>query len=112
MQFIWMLNNILQTKDKVLINLEKEQIFLEVQEKLKSKRVQVRLEQGPLKTLYLEVVVRVFGPRPKYYSFKLNKKLKVLARKSALTYKAKEESIIVLEDLSLDHLKQKFSVCY
>jgi large subunit ribosomal protein L4 len=43
---------------------------------------------------------RVFGPRPKSYSFKLNKKLKVLARKSALTYKAKEDSILVLDDLS------------
>ena len=41
---------------------------------------------------------RVFGPRPKSYSFKLNKKLKVLARKSALTYKAKEDSILVLDD--------------
>lgn len=43
---------------------------------------------------------RVFGPRPKNYGFKLNKKLKTLARKSALSYKAKEESILILEDLS------------
>tara|TARA_B100000767_G_scaffold192566_1_gene179727 strand:- start:1131 stop:1760 length:630 start_codon:yes stop_codon:yes gene_type:complete len=50
---------------------------------------------------------RVFGPRPKSYSFKLNKKLKVLARKSALTYKAKEESILVLEDLSFKIPKTK-----
>ena len=50
---------------------------------------------------------RVFGPRPKSYSFKLNKKLKVLARKSALTYKAKEESILVLEDLSFKTPKTK-----
>ena len=50
---------------------------------------------------------RVFGPRPKSYSFKLNKKLKVLARKSALTYKAKEESILVIEDLSFKTPKTK-----
>jgi large subunit ribosomal protein L4 len=50
---------------------------------------------------------RVFGPRPKSYSFKLNKKLKALARKSALTYKAKEDSILVLDDLSFTTPKTK-----
>jgi len=50
---------------------------------------------------------RVFGPRPKSYSFKLNKKLKVLARKSALTYKAKEDSIVVLEELAFETPKTK-----
>jgi large subunit ribosomal protein L4 len=50
---------------------------------------------------------RVFGPRPKKYGFKLNKKLKVLARKSALSYKAKEESILILEDLSFKSPKTK-----
>jgi large subunit ribosomal protein L4 len=50
---------------------------------------------------------RVFGPRPKSYSFKLNKKLKVLARKSALTYKAQEDSILVLDDLSFKTPKTK-----
>lgn len=45
---------------------------------------------------------RVFGPRPRFYGFKLNKKVKELARKSALTYKARENKIIVLEDFSLD----------
>ena len=44
---------------------------------------------------------RVFGPRPKDYSFKINKKLKKLARKSALTYKAKEAGLYVVEDLLL-----------
>ena len=43
----------------------------------------------------------------KSYSFKLNKKLKVLARKSALTYKAKEDSILVLDDLSFNTPKTK-----
>jgi len=45
---------------------------------------------------------RAFGPRPRDYSFKLNKKVKVLARVSALTYKAKENAITVLEDFTFD----------
>ena len=44
----------------------------------------------------------VFGPRPRSYSFKLNKNLKRLARKSAFSIKAKESSIIVLEDFNFD----------
>lgn len=50
---------------------------------------------------------RVFGPRPRDYGFKLNKKAKQVARKSALTYKAKESSIAVLNDFSLDSPKTK-----
>lgn len=50
---------------------------------------------------------RVFGPQPRDYSFKLNKKLKSLARKSALTYKAKDNNILVLEDFSFDSIKTK-----
>ena len=45
---------------------------------------------------------RVFGPRPRTYNFKLNKKVKVLARKSALSQIAKDKKIIVLEDFSMD----------
>ena len=50
---------------------------------------------------------RVFGPKPRDYGFKLNKKVKLLARKSALSYKAQENSIIVIEDFSLDAPKTK-----
>ena len=50
---------------------------------------------------------RVFGPVPRDYSFKLNKKLKQLARKSALTYKAKEDAIKVVEDFSMEAPKTK-----
>src|SRR6201999_211945 len=50
---------------------------------------------------------RVFGPQPRDYSFKLNKKLKSLARKSALSYKAKDNSIVVLEDFNFDSIKTK-----
>jgi large subunit ribosomal protein L4 len=50
---------------------------------------------------------RTFGPRPKKYGLKLNKKLKVLARKSALSYKAIDRNIMVLEELSLKSPKTK-----
>lgn len=50
---------------------------------------------------------RIFGPEPREYSFKLNKKLKKLARKSALTYKAKEGSITILENFNLEAPKTK-----
>jgi large subunit ribosomal protein L4 len=50
---------------------------------------------------------RVFGPKPRDYSFKLNKKLKQLARKSALSYKVKDNSLMVLEDLSFEAPKTK-----
>lgn len=50
---------------------------------------------------------RVFGPQPRDYSFKLNKKLKQLARRSALTYKAIDNNIVVLEDFSFDAVKTK-----
>lgn len=50
---------------------------------------------------------RIFGPKPRDYSFKLNKKLKELARKSALTYKAKESNISVLENFTLSAPKTK-----
>jgi len=50
---------------------------------------------------------RVFGPHPRDYHFKLNKKVKRLARKSALTYKAKDNEIIVVEDFKMDTPKTK-----
>ena len=50
---------------------------------------------------------RTFGPKPRDYGNKLNKKVKLLARKSALTYKAKDNNIIVLEDFTLDTPKTK-----
>jgi large subunit ribosomal protein L4 len=49
----------------------------------------------------------VFGPRPRNYGFKLNKKVKQLARKSALTYKANDKSIMVLEDFNFEAPKTK-----
>ena len=50
---------------------------------------------------------RVFGPKPRDYSFKLNLKVKALARKSALSYKAQENAIVVVEDFNFDAPKTK-----
>ena len=50
---------------------------------------------------------RVFGPRPRNYSFKLNKKMKALARRSALTYKAQQNQIMVVENFTFDAPKTK-----
>jgi large subunit ribosomal protein L4 len=50
---------------------------------------------------------RVFGPQPRDYSFKLNKKLKQLARKSALSYKAQDNNIVVLEDFTFETVRTK-----
>ena len=50
---------------------------------------------------------RVFGPKPRDYSFKLNKKVKALARKSALSYKAQENAIVVVEDFNMEAPKTK-----
>ncbi|KYP16095.1 50S ribosomal protein L4 [Flavihumibacter sp. CACIAM 22H1] len=49
----------------------------------------------------------IFGPKPRDYSFKLNRKVKDLAKMSALAYKAKESAIVVLEDIKLDAPKTK-----
>ena len=50
---------------------------------------------------------RVFGPQPRDYSFKLNKKLKQVARKSALSYKAQENNVLVLDAVNFDTIKTK-----
>ncbi len=50
---------------------------------------------------------RVFGPKPRDYSFKLNKKVKALARKSALSYKAQNNAIVVVEDFNFEQPKTK-----
>lgn len=63
--------------------------------------------RGDINSPVLVGGARVFGPRPRNYAFKLNKKLKALARRSALSYKAKENSIVVLEDFTMDTPKTK-----
>ena len=63
--------------------------------------------RGDINSPLLSGGARVFGPRPRNYSFKLNKKLKALARRSALSYKAKNNEIIVVEDFNFDAPKTK-----
>ncbi|WP_373697347.1 50S ribosomal protein L4, partial [Porphyromonas loveana] len=63
--------------------------------------------RGDINSPLLNGGARVFGPRPRSYSFKLNKKLKALARRSALSYKARNNEIIVVEDFSFEAPKTK-----
>ena len=63
--------------------------------------------RGDISSPVLVGGARVFGPKPRDYGFKLNKKVKVLARKSALSYKAKENAIIVVEDFEMAAPKTK-----
>ncbi|MBE6340723.1 MAG: 50S ribosomal protein L4 [Bacteroidales bacterium] len=80
--------------------------------KLKKQKGTGGARAGALKSPVFVGGGRIFGPRPRNYSFKLNKKLKDLARRSALTYKAKEQSIIVVEDFKLDTIKTKDFVAF
>ena len=63
--------------------------------------------RGDINSPVLVGGARVFGPKPRDYGFKLNKKLRQLARKSALTYKAQENAIVVVEDFTFDSPKTK-----
>jgi large subunit ribosomal protein L4 len=63
--------------------------------------------RGDINSPVLVGGARVFGPRPRDYRFKLNKKVKILARKSALSYKAQENGIIVVEDFNFEAPKTK-----
>ncbi len=63
--------------------------------------------RGDIKSPLLRGGARVFGPQPRDYSFKLNKKVKQLARKSALSYKAKEEGIVIVDNIAFEAPKTK-----
>ena len=63
--------------------------------------------RGDINSPVLVGGARVFGPRPRNYSFKLNKKVKSLARRSALTYKAQENALVVVEDFTFEAPKTK-----
>ena len=75
--------------------------------KLKKQKGTGTARAGSIKSPVFRGGGRVFGPRPRDYSFKMNKKEKSLARKSALSYKATDNSIRVLETLSFDAAKTK-----
>ncbi len=63
--------------------------------------------RGDINSPLLVGGARVFGPKPRDYSFKLNKKVKLLARKSALSYKAQDNAIVVVEDFEMAAPKTK-----
>jgi large subunit ribosomal protein L4 len=63
--------------------------------------------RGDINSPVLVGGARVFGPKPRDYSFKLNKKVKSLARKSALAYKAKSNAIVIVEDITMEVPKTK-----
>ncbi|MGY8885602.1 MAG: 50S ribosomal protein L4 [Flavobacteriales bacterium] len=75
--------------------------------KIKKQKGTGTARAGSIKSGIFKGGGRMFGPRPRDYSFKLNKNLKRLARKSALTMKANDKAIVVLEDVTFDAPKTK-----
>jgi large subunit ribosomal protein L4 len=75
--------------------------------KLKKQKGTGGARAGSIKNPLYRGGARVFGPHPRVYNFKLNKKLKKLARFSALSYKAKDNSIVILEDFTFETPKTK-----
>jgi len=75
--------------------------------KLKRQKGTGTARMGSVKSPLLRGGGRAFGPEPRDYSFKLNKKLKKIARKSALSYKAKNKAILVIDSLNMDEPKTK-----
>ncbi|GAA4278164.1 50S ribosomal protein L4 [Aquimarina mytili] len=75
--------------------------------KIKKQKGTGTARAGSIKSPIFKGGGRVFGPRPRNYSFKLNKNLKRLARKSALSIKANDKAITVVEDFTFDTIKTK-----
>ena len=75
--------------------------------KLKKQKGTGGARAGSIKSPLFKGGARVFGPHPRDYDFKLNKKLKKLARKSALSYKIKDDSIMIVEDFTFETPKTK-----
>jgi large subunit ribosomal protein L4 len=75
--------------------------------KLKKQKGTGGARAGNIKNPQFKGGGRIFGPAPRDYSFKLNKKVKDLARKSALTYKAKDNSIAIIEDFKFEKPQTK-----
>ena len=78
--------------------------------KIKKQKGTGSARAGSIKSPLFRGGARVFGPQPRDYSFKLNKKLKQLARLSALSYKARENNIMVLEDINFEEPKTRLFV--
>ena len=81
--------------------------------KIKKQKGTGTARAGSIKSPVFKGGGRIFGPRPRNYSFKLNKNLKRLARKSALSIKANDKAITVIEDFTFDAPKTKsFTACF
>jgi large subunit ribosomal protein L4 len=78
--------------------------------KIKKQKGTGTARAGSIKSPLFRGGGRCFGPRPRNYSFKLNKKLKQLARKSALSVKAKNDALVVVEDFNFEAVKTKLFV--
>ncbi|MGZ2370150.1 50S ribosomal protein L4 [Ancylomarina sp. YFZ004] len=78
--------------------------------KIKKQKGTGTARAGSIKSPLFRGGGRCFGPRPRNYSFKLNKKLKQLARKSALSVKAKNNALVVVEDFNFEAVKTKMFV--
>jgi large subunit ribosomal protein L4 len=78
--------------------------------KLKKQKGTGTARAGSIKSPIFRGGGRIFGPRPRNYGFKLNKKLKQLARKSALTIKAQNDALMVVEDFNFETAKTKLFV--
>jgi len=89
--------------------LEKSQMAASTK-KLKKQKGTGGARAGSIKSPLFKGGARVFGPRPRDYSFKLNKKVKQLARASALSYKAKEDKIFVIENLDFEAPRTKDAI--
>ena len=75
--------------------------------KLKRQKGTGGARAGSIKIHLYKGGARIFGPRPKVYGFKLNKKVKKLARNSALSYKIKDNNLFILEDFSFETIKDQ-----
>ncbi|NOX47564.1 MAG: 50S ribosomal protein L4 [Chlorobi bacterium] len=75
--------------------------------KIKRQKGTGTARMGSIKSPILRGGGRIFGPRPRDYSFKLNKKLKKVARRSALSYKVKDKEIMILEDFNFEAPRTK-----
>ena len=75
--------------------------------KIKRQKGTGTARMGSIKSPVLRGGGRIFGPRPRDYSFKLNKKLKKVARRSALSYKVKDQEVMILEDFNFETPRTK-----
>ena len=107
MPFIWMLKQYLANQSQGTHKSKERGEVAGSTRKIKKQKGTGTARAGSIKNPLFRGGGRIFGPQPRFYGFKLNKKVKQLARKSALSYKASANNIIVLEDFSFEAPKTK-----